>query len=402
MLKKTLVTDAATILSRKRAANAYLPRLAEGYVRREIDIDDLCHYFEQVAHLYTVGIDVNAVCNLSCGYCYLSKYNRQTAPDYVDMGRVFSFAEDVIELGVDLIAIVGKEPFVDDRGIQLLQQLHKYREAGKSFRYGVVTNGTLLERRIDQLPQSISYVDVSLDGNRITTASMRGDGVYEKAAASLSMLIDRGYDAWVSSVLYMGASDPSATVEFMREIAEATGCGRFYFSPVRNFTGDLNTLLLSFSGIERMQAEIAERSANIRSIQKVILDHPYEAVWRDYFSPIIDGAPSQLGRLCIDTYGNILERLSEKCFRKLDVFPHGPWGTCRVDARGEFLPDVEARTFAQPYSVGNIREVPARELHRRALTRRLRSMLGSFLRNMTGSLTFLPDQAALTSVSMPV
>src|SRR5438094_9481189 len=100
----------SSILSRKIEANAYLPRLAEGYVCGELTLDDLVAYFQAFAHLYTVGIDVNAICNLSCGYCYLDAYNPTSTPVYVELEHFYRFLTEVSAAGVDLIALVGKEP----------------------------------------------------------------------------------------------------------------------------------------------------------------------------------------------------------------------------------------------------------------------------------------------------
>jgi MoaA/NifB/PqqE/SkfB family radical SAM enzyme len=388
-------------LTKKEAANAYLPRLAEGYVRGEVGVDDLCTYFKDVAHLYTVGMDVNAICNLKCGYCYLDKYNLNTAPKYIDLATVNAFFGEIVTSGVDLIAIVGKEPFADQRGIRVLELLHSYKLLGHAFRYGVVTNGTLLGPFIERLPPSLSYLDISLDGNEQTTTNMRGAGVYKEAIRSLSRVIDRGFDAWVSSVLYSGATDPSETIRFMKDVYNETGCSKFYFSPVRNFTGSLDSMLLSFSGISELQAELAERIASESALTMVILDHPYEAVWRDYFFPIRRGGQSKLDRIYVDGYGNLLDRLSNNCYRKLDIFPHGPWGTCRIDARGEFLSDVESRTLADPPSVGNISRDSARRLHRRSVDVGLKPWLIEFLERMEAANSLSWSSRALTTMTTP-
>jgi len=399
--QKVTATDADSVLTRKRLANAYLPRLACAYVRQEIGFDQLCHYFDRVAHLYTVGIDVNAICNLSCGYCYLANYNRRTAPDYIDLSAVFRFLDEVTTLGVDLVAIVGKEPFADDRGIRVLAFLDELRAKGRAFRYGVVTNGTLIDRYLDRLPRTISYVDISLDGDAKRTDLMRGVGVHKKAISALASLVERGYDTWVSSVVYSGASDPMATYEFMKNTFEMTGCDRFYLSPVRNFTGTIESALITFESLAAYQENLARIVSQQRGVTRVILDHPYEAVWRDYIYRRGHSCATLLGELRFDGLGNILHPLSDVCFRKLDVFPHGPWGTCRIDARGEYLVDVESRTLSSPPSVGNIAVASALELQSTAIREHLRPMLARFLNHMMSSRNLPTHNKALTSVSIP-
>ncbi len=303
---------------------------------------------------------------------------------------------------MDLIAIVGKEPFADDRGIRVLRHLHARREEGQNFRYGVVTNGTLLERYIDELPPTISYVDVSLDGAEGKTDAMRGSGVYAKATQAIKELVKRGRDVWISSVMYADALTPKDTVDFMYRIASETGCKKFYLSPVRNFTGRLEQMLVSFRRIREMQQLIADSVLDTSIVERVILDHPYESVWRDYFAQTSSQSQSRLELLKIDRFGNVLHQLSQACFRKLDVFPHGPWGTCRVDARGEYLSDVEARTFAHPKSIGNIESNSADNLHDQAIALDLEPMLERFLQNMVRSMRHSEDDAALKTVSVPL
>jgi uncharacterized Fe-S cluster-containing radical SAM superfamily protein len=391
----------SVILDRKRMANAHLPRLAEGFVCGEITVNDICSYFRNVAHLYTVGIDVNATCNLKCGYCYLDHYDRRTAPQYVELESLYAFLEDVIEMGVDLIAVVGKEPFADERGIALLRRLDGYRNSGKQFRYGVVTNGTLLERFLDFIPSTISYIDFSLDGDEQTTDGMRGPGVYKKVLAAMRKAVDCGFDVWTSSVIYTDKGHGRNSARFMSDVVQATGCKQFYFSPVRNFTGELASLLLSFDAIERAQQEVLRAADDDRAIEKVILDHPYESVWRDYFPLRSRSVSSSLGRLRVDAFGNILDQLSASCFRKLDIFPHGPWGTCRIDARGEYLPDVESRAMVAPQSVGNIRLERAKRLHDLAVRDALEPMVLSFMANINDAFARRGNLSALETRSIP-
>lgn len=389
------------ITKSKVEANTYLPRLAEGFVLGDLDFEDLLIFFREYAHLYTVGIDVNAVCNLNCDYCYLDSYNRRTAPIYADLEDIYRFVGDVAQKGVDLIALVGKEPFADERGIEVIEFLDKLSHHGELFRFGVVTNGTFIHRYIDRLPESIAYVDVSLDGVAEINDLARGVGIFQKATANMRRLISRGYQVWISSVLHRAHLKPGTLREFVTEMVSEHQCTNFYFSPVRNFTGGLQPFLLSFEEIRWLQEHLVEVAEQEQRVESIILDHPYEAVWRDYFWPLQSGAKSALDRLVVDGYGNVLDKLGINCYRKLDVFPHGPWATCRIDARGEYLPDVESRTFASPDSAGSICKERADRLFARALECHLSPMMARFLENMGHAQMLLPGRRALETVSMP-
>lgn len=392
----------SAVASKKLTANAYLPRLAEGYVRGEIGLKELIKFFHAYNHLYTIGVDVNAICNLACDYCYLDAYNRSTAPTYVDLPEVESFLAACAAEGVDLIALVGKEPFADDRGPQLLRFLDSLSRGGQRFRFGVVTNGTLVVRALDSVPSSVAYVDVSLDGPEFVNDRVRGKNVFRRAVRGIRALLDQRVEVWISAVLHTHNRHPPVLGDFVRSVVGETGCGRFYFSPVRNFTGALQPFLLSYGEIASAQNALADIAESESGIDRVILDHPYEAVWRDYFWPVLDGQPSRLPSLSVDGFGNVLEQIGERTFKKLDVFPHGPWATCRIDARGEYLADVEARTYAQPESVGNVAELSPQLLQRRAMLNHLEPMMSRFLANMQRARRARTEAVALTSVSMPL
>jgi MoaA/NifB/PqqE/SkfB family radical SAM enzyme len=393
----------AEIGLRKREVNSYLPAVAASYARNELGVKDLAVFFQHYAHLYTVGIDTNAVCNLSCGYCYLDSYNQKTVPLYADLARFQRLFEEVVDAGVDLIALVGKEPFADDRGVTLLRFLNGlWSHSGGGFRYGVVTNGTLIDRYLDVLPKSLAYVDISLDGPEQINDAVRGDGVFRRAGRNMRELADRSFDVWTSSVLHAKSSDRVALSDFIRRVVEEYGCSKFYFSPVRNFTGSLHPFLMSFDEISRAEDTLVNLAERIPGVETVILDHPYEAVWRDYFWPLACGRNSCFQEFVTDEWGNVLRQMSSRCFQKLDIFPHGPWGTCRVDAQGTYLADVESRTYSNPKGVGSVVDRGAYSLFAEALRDELTSMLERFLANMQLTSALDRTATALTSVSIPV
>jgi MoaA/NifB/PqqE/SkfB family radical SAM enzyme len=389
--------------SKKIEANRYLPALARGLVTGEFTLEQAARYFTHFAALYSIGIDTNAICNLSCNYCYLDHYNRTTAPEYIDLARLSDVLTRHCEEAenLDLIALVGKEPFADGRGVALLRHIEALSVGGTRFRFGVVTNGVLVDRYLDDIPSSISYIDVSLDGPESITDRVRGKVVFGAATRNIRRLVDRGFEVWISAVLHVESVTAQDLEQFMAYVAEDLGCTRFYFSPIRNFTGSLQERLLSFRQIAAVQDDIVAAVERLRSIERVILDHPYEAVWRDYFWNDKD-APERLARLRIDAFGNILDPLTPRAYRKLDVFPHGPWGTCRIDATGNYLWDVESRTYAHPDAVGTVKSHTLEELHGRALNSSLIPMLERFMKNVRGNRWLSEDGVALTTVSLPM
>lgn len=390
-----------SVLTHKREANALLPIVAAAYASGELNFESLVDFFRNYAHLYSVGIDTNALCNLACGYCYLESYNPDTVSRYADLEYFYKILQEAKNADIDLVALVGKEPFADERGIGLLRFLDSLSESGSAFRYGVVTNGTLIDRYVSRLPKSLAYVDISLDGPELPNDLVRGKGVFRRASRNIRSLVDLGYEVWTSSVLHTWSADSAAVSDFVRRLVCEYGCSRFYFSPVRNFTGSLHPFLLSFDAIARIQDELVEIAERTPGVQTVILDHPYEAVWRDYIWPVREGRPFSPNDFVVDQGANVLRKLSSRCFQKLDIFPHGPWATCRVDAQGMYLADVESRTYAQPAGIGSIAVDSIYSLFTKAVNNELVPMLRSFLANMYSASQVVPTQAALSSVSMP-
>lgn len=388
---------------RKREVNAYLPRLALSFARGEISTQDLSVFFSHYRNLYSLGIDTNAICNLQCSYCYLDKYVRDNKREYVQVNRITEILSQAIGMGVDLIALVGKEPFADDRALRIMQFLDKMQVYGKNFRYGVVTNGTLVNRYINDIPKSIAYIDISLDGFGSLNDQFRGNRVYEEAIKSCSKLVESGFEVWISSVLHKETSNKEELRKFISDVIDRTGVNKFYFSPVRNFTGELTPYLLTYKQISDTENDLICIADELGSkIERIVLDHPYESVWRDYIWSQIDNAEAVLDELYVDGFGVIFQRLSSIVLRKLDIFPHGPWGTARIDAYGNYLPDVESRTYELPPSVGNISTIDLKNLFELANDQCLDNMLVSFLLNMKNAAHKLSSEKALTSVSIPI
>ena len=211
------------ILEKKIEVNSFLPKLALSYLRQEIGFADLMDFFSHYRHLYSVGIDSNAICNLQCGYCYLDKYVLKKGSQYTPIEAYTNAVDQLLTVGTDLVAIVGKEPFADSRALSLLQHFDKLKNNGMSFRYGLVTNGVLVDRHIDQIPATINYIDISLDGPQEINDAARGSGVYAKATKNARILSDRGFEVWISSVLHHGMQPPGTVSRFVKELVRNSG-----------------------------------------------------------------------------------------------------------------------------------------------------------------------------------
>lgn len=137
-----------------------------------------------------VSYFVNNVCNLKCEHCYVGlKHEQATLP--LSVSEWEKFFEDCLKIGALTFGNVGKEPTLDwEKSISLLRWLAKRSKAIERLRFGLVTNGILLDDAkiadlVDIMP---TYLDISLDGDRRAHDLIRGAGMHEILMKNLSKL----------------------------------------------------------------------------------------------------------------------------------------------------------------------------------------------------------------------
>ncbi len=237
------------------------------------------------AKLREAGVDTNMVCNLACRYCYLN--DRPEQKGTADLNDLLAYLKALVSSGARLIAFIGKEPLADNRALALLKALDSWRQRGAPswFRTGMVTNGTLIDQKLEALLASgLSYLDVSLDGIGHDTDSMRGEGVFAKAIANVERLLGDGFNGEfaITSVLHRGNRDRFfvfADEMFSRDVPTV------FTSPILRFTDDLgiSEWALTYEEIVRLVEQCAGYAAasglNVEGGQQLILDLPYKYSW---------------------------------------------------------------------------------------------------------------------------
>ncbi|MEK7149320.1 MAG: radical SAM protein [Patescibacteria group bacterium] len=132
-----------------------------------------------------VSYFINNVCNLSCRHCYVGTTNTVNRLTVREWQKLF---KDCMGLGALTFGNVGKEPTVVwEDTLALLQWFKKEKLALPRLRYGIVTNGILLdEKRVTELAHANpTYVDISFDGNEMMHDYIRRKGSYLKTKANL-------------------------------------------------------------------------------------------------------------------------------------------------------------------------------------------------------------------------
>lgn len=143
---------------------------------------------------------LNLDCNLDCGYCYEGNFRgkRYMSAETADL-LVRKIEAEQIGRGRDVaITFYGGEPLlsiplIEDMSVKLGEAA---RQAGVSYRFGLVTNGTLLTRKVAEalLPLGFSGAKITIDGPQEMHDKSRpfvsGKGSYDRITANMREVMD--------------------------------------------------------------------------------------------------------------------------------------------------------------------------------------------------------------------
>ena len=131
-------------------------------------------------------------CNLRCKHCY---QDPSFLKQEVSTRELFKILEDFIKQikTWDLpkervrISFTGGEPFIRKDFFKLLEKCYQNRSR---FRYGILTNGTLLNKEIVKKLKNlkVDYIQISLEGTEKINDSIRGKGVFKKVIKAMKLL----------------------------------------------------------------------------------------------------------------------------------------------------------------------------------------------------------------------
>jgi MoaA/NifB/PqqE/SkfB family radical SAM enzyme len=234
------------------------------------------------ARLREVGVDTNMVCNLKCSYCYLD--DRDESKGRIDPATWASHLEKLVGAGCKLVAFIGKEPLGDAIALDTIEILNRLPKR-RSFRIGMVTNGTFIDRRLDRLVAAkLDYLDVSLDAVGSGNDAHRGAGVFERVSNNLKRYLNTEpkHDFSITSVLRRGSAEHYVDfVDYLFSIGIKTAFG----SPILKFTErdtagefavSVNDLMLL---LNKLSTYLQTLPAETLGDNQVIIDLPYKYSW---------------------------------------------------------------------------------------------------------------------------
>lgn len=135
--------------------------------------------------LRLVTLTINNICNLNCPHCYLQL---KEFPTYVDN----TIISKILKSNFEHIAVVGQEPLVDTKSINLLQELAmRVKEKGKTI--SLITNGKNIDKIDNQLFNNLDFIDISFDGGKKIYNNIRNYS-FEKLKTDIQILFySKGY-----------------------------------------------------------------------------------------------------------------------------------------------------------------------------------------------------------------
>jgi MoaA/NifB/PqqE/SkfB family radical SAM enzyme len=198
-----------------------------GYKGREISKSMKAQYRTNIP--LSIVLDPTGSCNLNCAGCLstLSDGSQYLTNDEMD-----SIISQGKKLGIYSYHFSGGEPLL--RKADILKLCNKHDDCI----FHIITNGTLIDRQfcIDVRNSGNIFLSVSLDGMEKANDGLRGNGVFEKVMASMSLMKNEGL-LFGAAVCSTGLNYKDATSDEFFDLLISKGCKYclyFQYMPVGN------------------------------------------------------------------------------------------------------------------------------------------------------------------------
>ncbi len=137
---------------------------------------------------------VNYECNLRCVFCPFWRIKEKNP--VLEKDEVFDIISQASEMGAVMYNIWGTEPLLRKD----LPELLAYAK-DNSMRVALITNGVLLDERLDEFSDYLDYLIVSMDGIGETYRRIRGIDAYAKVVKGIESAAALGVKTGINCVL---------------------------------------------------------------------------------------------------------------------------------------------------------------------------------------------------------
>jgi molybdenum cofactor biosynthesis protein A len=154
-------------------------------------------------------ISLTERCNLRCFYCMPAEGIPLRPKDhFMRTEEIISIAKTFVELGVKKIRLTGGEPLIRKDSDSIIKQLSEL-----PIELGITTNGILVDQFIDCFEEcGLKAINVSLDSlQHAKMSSITRRDYFDRIMSNIQLLIDRGFDVKVNTVVMRGTNDDEIT-----------------------------------------------------------------------------------------------------------------------------------------------------------------------------------------------
>ncbi len=293
-------------------------------------------------------------CNLSCKHC--SYHCKSTGRYEISIERTKRLIEEGIKLGIKLFILVGREPLFDiKRTKQILDFLDQ-----KKVKFGIVTNGTLIEKNINILKNyKFDYFDVSIDGTEKFHDLTRGKEVFKKAEKGIDLI--RKYNLtnkqFISSVImsYNYKNLPEMIKRFSKKGIKNFSLGVYVYTGLN----PKEWILTKDQLIEFIDSLKNSKS----SAEQIIID--IHAHVHSYWEYLIQKGIIVKTQVKVDKNNVIYYKIpNTKIFLKNSLFTTSFWNSAIITADGFYLDDYEylIRSDYKKLAIGNVKKKSLKEI----------------------------------------
>jgi hypothetical protein len=290
------------------------------------------------AKVREVGIDTNMICNLACRYCYLS--DRAEAQGEVALPELLARLSFLASTGAKLFAFIGKEPLADGRAVALLGDLDRRRKAtGRAFRTGMVTNGTLIGRWLDDLVEAdLSYLDISLDGLTDWENRLRGRAVSQRIRGGVDAVVRSALRPRLATATVLSEASLQSYPLFVEAMLDE-GVPTCFASPVLRFamSNEVSDIAVGLEATMRLYDRLAQVAAARGGDCQVILDLPYRYTWA-----LLRSGRVRVSEVREDEYEALYwDEGGSGAYLKLNPFPYSYWRALRITHDGRVILNMD-------------------------------------------------------------
>ncbi len=167
---------------------------------------------------------ITGLCNLRCKFCPF--WRRAGSEEELSLEEIIALIDQAASLGTAVYTVWGVEPLLREELPECLS--HAKQQGLINF---MITNGMLLEDRIEELAPHLDYLSISIDGTGETYRELRVGGDFEKVLRGLKLASRYRFQTVINCVI---TSKNIAELERLVNLAEKYSAG-ILFEPVHEY-----------------------------------------------------------------------------------------------------------------------------------------------------------------------